>query len=204
MIRLTNKQRTELIEAALRDAFVPRFEALRERLNAFAAQKVREEHPAFVAARADEATRPYLATTQTVTAYVPASDGERDTYWREPLDYATCSPGSYHEQGHGVARRNGLKDIGADGDFPAYRMASVTVDDADIQRGYHDVWENFIEAKATLEAIVWQYSAREKLEADFPNLAKYLPPVVQKCTALSVPVEALKERLALAGVPPTC
>lgn len=201
MSKLTNAQRESLMERILRETFEARFDALQVRIDVYAAHEVRRKHPAFIAAWEDPLTRPYLAVTQTLSVRLPKDGDDGGAYWRSPDRYAACAAKHYARTGWWAADKDEMHNVSASGAFPAYTSGTLIVTYADLVADYHTLWAELGAAQKALRETVCAYSSRPKFEADFPDLAKYLPPEVGPRTAVAVPVEDLRAKLSAGGIP---
>lgn len=193
--KLNKKMRDEFLESALRDAFSPRFADLREKLTAHCKAAVEAGHPEFVKALKNKALRPYLALGQRWAAvtegcglFVPT---RYSSFCADQLGGKYTSVGSE------------LIYFFLEFDAPGMgKYRPVVTDPARIAE-YKAVWSDLIEARKTLAATIAAYTTAEKFEADFPQLAKYLPrPTKTAGTAVAVQVGDVLEKLAKVGIPP--
>lgn len=193
--KINSKQRTEFLEAVLRETFAPRFDEIQERMAKEAAQHIADKHPGFVKACADPEIKPYLAITQRHRGHV---EGHRLS---KPDSYGKCFAGKYHVK-YSMSD-DGLKWMYAKVDGPAYHDTDFEVSDA-LAADYHALWAEFAAAQRLLTDTIYSYTNREKFEADFPHLAKYLPkPATVVSTSVAVQVGDVMEKLAKMGIPPS-
>lgn len=194
--RITNETRKAFMTAVLRDTFAPRFEAIQERGTAWAKVSIAAEHPEFVKARKNEKLRTYVPAASGLPLFTTKSKMRKPTRWD-----GTCKT-HVHSEGWVSNNEVGLTEIRAGVDYPSMSKCNQVIDDEALLADYNKLWAEFAEAQKTLRDTIESYTIREKFEADFPSLAKYLPARVAKaCTAVAVPVEDVLSKLAKVGIP---
>lgn len=194
---LTKQAREAFVLSALKDAFIPRFSEFGNKLNEYVKKAVQEEHPDFLRAYADEKTRPYLAVGSILYIKIKNAD-------LKVPNYEAIVDADY------MARRRHSNTPGTDGMrahviSPAYgKLKGEELNDAALVAEYNRLWADFFEAQSTLINTITAYRSREKFEADFPQLAKYLPAhvVTSGSTAVAIPAKDVMAKLLAAGVPP--
>ena len=208
MSTLANTARNETISAALRDAFAPRFKELQDALEVRAAVWLAESHPEFCKAKKDAKLRSYLRITSTLPIHFTwkqeTDNGVRTKVrgFRLP-EYSATIRNLYHKCDCSTwSRVEGASTFDVKSlDVP--EGSSLTVEQGDpMLEAYEALWHDYDAARDALHDTLYAYNVREKLEADFPNLTKYLPVRESKQRALAVPVDALQARLSKVGVPP--
>lgn len=194
--RITNETRKAFLTNILRDTFAPRFEAIHERGTAWAKASIAAEHPEFIKARKNEKLRTYVPVASGLTLFTTKSKMRKPTRWD-----GTCKT---HEHSEGWVSNGeaGLTEIRAGVDYPSMSTCTQVIDDEALLADYNKLWAEFADAQKTLSDTIAAYTVREKFEADFPSLTKYLPARVAKvCTAVAVPVEDVLTKLAKVGIP---
>lgn len=195
--RITNKQREEFIESALREAFAPRFAEIEAEALEVAKAQLKGQHPKFLELAADPEARQYLAIADGV--YLTAQGEEGRYNLRKPSNYEKFECREYASRRHYVEN---LSCLQAHLDRPAYRPFELVLPE-ELVAEYHQVWADLKEAKETLTSTIYTYTTHEKFRVDFPQLAQHLPPPPLKaCTSVAVPVEDVLLKLAKVGIPP--
>lgn len=193
--KINKKMRDEFLESALRDAFAPRFAALREKLTAHCKAAMEAAHPEFVGALKNKALRPYLAIGQ---RWAVATEG-RGLF--VPTKYGSFCADQLRDMHAGVG--SGLNYFFLEFDAPGLGKYRPVVTDPALLSKYHAIWSGLIDTRSTLSATIAAYATVEKFEADFPQLVKYLPrPARTAGTAVAVQVGDVLEKLAKVGIPP--
>lgn len=178
-MKLTKTMRTEVLTKVLKEVFEAKFNDLQKRLVEYARQWLQEKHPVFVELLARKDAREYLAT--------------KHFYWLIINDIKAYCP----EYGVGYYG----DDIKIDEvTIPYHVNSSLTIKDDLLIETYNTLHEQYREAYSELHSILFSYSSREKLLADFPEYSKYLP--VPTITALPavIPSEA-RAKLSALGIP---
>lgn len=178
-MKLTKTMRTEVLTKVLKEAFEPKFNDLQKRLVQYARLWVQEHHPIFVELLARKDSREYLHT--------------KHFYWLQ-IDDARAS---YPEYGIGYYGDDiKINEV----TIPYHAKGSLTVEDAELIKIYNTLHEQYREAYTELHSVLYSYSSREKLLADFPEYSKYLPvPTVTALPAV-IPSEA-RAKLSALGIP---
>lgn len=178
-MKLTKTMRTEMLTKVLKEVFEPKFNDLQKRLVEYARLWVQEHHPIFVELLARKDSREYLHT--------------KYFYWLIINDARAYYP----EYG-----------IGYYGDYikinevtvPYHVASSFAINDPDIIKTYNTLHEQYREAYTELHSILYSYSSREKLLADFPEYSKYLP--IPTITALPAVIPSKsRAKLSALGIP---
>lgn len=178
-MKLTKTMRTEVLTKVLKEVFEPKFNDLKKRLVEYARQWLQENHPVFVELLARKDSREYLHTKH---------------FYRLLIDDAGIF---YPEYGIGYYGDNiNINEV----TVPYHVNSSLTIEDPDIIKTYNDLHEQYRQACTELHSVLYSYSSREKLLADFPEYSKYLPvPTVAALPAV-IPSEA-RAKLSALGIP---
>ena len=79
-------------------------------------------------------------------------------------------------------------------DYPTINGFSIITD-------YDQAWDDYRTAYEKLSSLLASYNNREKFAADFPDLAKHIPPLVKSVGLPCVIVTDVMAELAKVGVP---
>lgn len=195
--RITNKQRSEFIESALREAFAPRFAEIEVKALEVAKAQLKGQHPKFLELASDPETRQYLAIADGIALTAQGEEGRYNL--RKPSNYEKVECREYTSRRRYVENLNLLQ---AHLDRPAYKPFELVLPE-ELVAEYLQVWADLKEAKETLTSTIYTYTTHEKFRVDFPQLARHLPhPPLKACTAVTVPVEDVLLKLAKVGIPP--
>lgn len=190
MTILKNTDRKQVIDKALEDAFAPRFNEFAKRLRARYAAQIAEAHPVFAKLVKNSDARPYLAVSTVREFYL----GGRPVL--TPKYGARCE---LPEAGW-IDRDLYAWVQGSDMAVPA-DCWKAKIEDADFSAEYIGLWRGCAVARTTLSELLNSYAVREKFAEDFPELAKYLPPIEVKARLPAVIVADVRSKLAAVGVP---
>lgn len=195
MANLKISDRQHVLRLALAASFDPRFNAIQNRFESHVKNVVEKEHPVFVRLYADADAQCYLASGRVSSIRITLANGcsayrpvcgiysampadrdyyrNRDTYRKMSIT-ETPSPASVHE---------------------------ITVSDKAIETAYVSAWDDYSKAYKVLSALLNSYATREKLAADFPEYAKYLPVIETKKKLPMVVVSDVRAELSALGIP---
>jgi hypothetical protein len=189
MTTITNAARTAAISRILKDAFDARQADLHARMDAEIGAIAKAKWPRFYELRADESARHFVPAAQRFNIeygdricvqlvkiwYEFAFDG-----WLASAETTTIETPA-HISGDELPRLP--EDCSIVDDYWAYR-------------------DELTEARGKLVAAFSAYESREKMEADLPDLARYLPQPVVTGNSVSVKPTDIMEGLAKLGIPP--
>lgn len=195
MTTLKNSDREEALRRILETNFSARFAAINARLQELLREHLKKEHPHFIKLVSDANFRRYT-TTQNVRNFYFKIDGENvraaiPCYgkWAE-----MPAPRVYLDrEKHTLMQDN-------DTAVP-YFMSEYYADDAKLIKEYRATWADYTAAYEKLSALLWGYGTREKFTTDFPEFAKFLPPVVVKAKLPAVIVKDVRKDLRRLGIP---
>lgn len=195
MATLKISDRQHMLRLVLTAAFEPRFNDIQAQFESYVKNHVAKEHPVFVRLYADPDSRAHLASGRVSNIRIPSAGGcaayrpvwgiraampsgqnyyrDRDTYRKMSIQ-ETPSPASVHE---------------------------IMVTNEGVEKSYVSAWEDYLKAHEALSALFNSYVTREKLSADFPEYAKYLPAIETKKKLPTVVVASVRAELAGLGVP---
>lgn len=197
MATLKIADREEVIERALTDAFAPRFRAIANKLQEALRKRLTAEHPKFLALIADPETKPYVAVCGVGRIYLVGDTDEEKLRAVAP------------QYGRRVAMLTRLgyykgEDYSAlqaeDTVLPPH-FGDVVIANKNILRAYRKAWTDYSAACDKLYALLNSYTVREKFAADFPEFAKYLPPIEKKAALPMIVIPDVRKALSAVGVP---
>lgn len=191
MTILKNTDRKQVIDKALTEAFAPRFNDFAKRLRARYAEQVAEAHPVFAKLVKNSDARPYLAVSTVREFYVGGAPVLTPKYG------ARCEMlirGEWADREKYVWVQAGDLTVPSD-------CWKAKIEDADFSKEYATIWADYGRARETLSELLNSYTVREKFAEDFPELAKYLPPIEVKARLPAVIVADVRSKLAAVGVP---
>jgi hypothetical protein len=190
MATLKITDRDEVLRRVLTEVFTPRFAEVKKLLQLELRAHLAAEHQVFNKLIADSKSRPYLAITRVKEFYC------NDSRMRTPK-YGKCyrmpDSNSYYTD------REIHEDI-TDADTPtpatmyAFKLTKPMAE-------YQTAWTDYLEGRKTLSALLNSYTTREKLTADFPEYAKYLPPIEVREKLPMVIVGDVRAKLTSLGIP---
>lgn len=191
MTILKNSDRKQVIDRALTESFAPRFALFSEILRAKYAEQVTAEHPVFAKLIKNPDVRPYLAVSTVREFFLNGAPVLTPKYG------ARCEA---LVKGERVDREKYSWVQAGEASVPT-DCWKAKIEDADLFAEYHTLWNEYARAHETLSSLLNSYSGREKFVEDFPELAKYLPPVEVKARLPAVIVADVRSKLAAVGVP---
>jgi len=195
MTVLKKSDRQEVLIGVLTAAFKPRFNAIQAALIEFAKRKIADAHPVFYAAFADEALRPYLATTTVRYAYI----GDENQAKIVPPVYGNYAEAPENRHYRLDYDRYGVFNFG-DVIVPA-NIGDFVVSDTAVLASYASAWADYSKAHKVLSALLNGYATREKLVVDFPEYEGYLPEIAAKKNLPAIVVPTVRAELSALGVP---
>ena len=80
-------------------------------------------------------------------------------------------------------------------------MGEFKITERKMVKAYKSVWADYVAARDKLGALLNSYTMREKFAGDFPEFAKYLPPVPTKARLPAVIVKDVRAELSKLGIP---
>ena len=196
MASIKISDRDEVLRRVLTETFTPRFAEIQKQLQTLLRETLAAEHPQFVKLVKDPDARQYLATTN-VRNFNIKIDGKTFTVAAPNYGAACDMPGD----GRRYLNRETHTSI-TDGDtlLPLV-MSNYTTAEKKVAKAYRAAWADYVAARNKLSALLYSYATREKFVADFPEFAKYLPPVVTKVKLPVVIVKDVRRELSKLGVP---
>ena len=192
-MELTKADRETVIIAALKETFAPRFDAFEKRLTEHVQELLLAEHPVFCEALNCPEVRRYLFATSDACVKANSEQNSpslKHPAWRQRVGRNDPFVGLYTEAADFIC-------------VPVIRPAAVwfePVASPELEEEYRVLWDKYLDAQDALVEAVYGYVSRENFVADFPGLAKHLPPVVSKRKALTVPAASIAAKLAVLGV----
>lgn len=196
MASLKISDRDEVLRRVLAETFTPRFADIQKQAQAALRANLADDHPQFVKLAKDPDTRKYLATTNVGKFYL--IDGKEFIILAAP-QYGR--PVDIPSHGNHWPNRENHSTIGDSDTIAPASMGSFSIDDAKMLKAYRAVWADYVAARDKLSALLYSYATREKFVADFPEFAKYLPPVAVKAKLPVVIVKDVRRELSKLGVP---
>ena len=196
MASLKNSDRDEVLRKVLEETFTPRFADILKQAQILLRANLAADHPQFVKLAKDPATRQYLATTNVGKFYFV--DGKESVIFAGP-QYGRFVDIPSH--GNRWPAREEYKIFGDSDTAAPATMGSFSIDDAAMLKAYKAAWADYVAARSKLSALLYSYSVREKFIGDFPEFAKYLPPVTVKARLPVVIVKDVRRELSKLGVP---
>lgn len=201
MASLTNKDREAVKESLLKEAFEPRFNAIKQKVEDCLRQLVKAEHGKFLDLMADESTRGYLARTVIGELGFHDTPNKANFMMVRPRDYGNRA--DYYEPSSRYyfnADKNCQLIKGGDVVIPT-KLGGWLCQDADLLAEYRALWADYDKAYSTLDAALSSFRTREKFAEAFPEFAKRLPPAKQKAGLPVVIASNVLADLAAVGVP---
>lgn len=196
MAALKNSDRDDVLRRVLTETFTPRFADIKKQAQVALRANLAAEHPQFVKLVKDVESLKYLAKTNVSRFYL--IDG------KESVLLASPQYGRYVDipaSGNRGSNREDHSTIGDDDTVVPQTMGHFSIDDAKMLKAYKAVWADYVAARGKLSALLYSYATREKFVVDFPEFAKYLPPVVTKAKLPVVIVKDVRRELSKLGVP---
>jgi hypothetical protein len=196
MATLKISDRDEVLRRVLAETFTPRFGDIQKQMQAALRASLAAEHPQFVKLAKDPESRKYLATTNVRNFYF--IDGEESHIAASPCygKWVDMPAGGYR-----YLDRDSYSSI-TDGDTAVpCSMSEFKITDRKMVKVYKSVWADYVAARDKLRALLNSYTMREKFAGDFPEFAKYLPPVPTKARLPAVIVKDVRAELSKLGIP---
>lgn len=197
MASLKISDRDEVLRRVLTETFTPRFADIQKQLQTLLREKLAAEHPQFVKLAKDPETRKYLATTSARNIYFV--EDENSHVAAAPV-YGQCVEMPEHCRYYSIERERHTLIQDSDTVIPC-NMGDFKVSDRKVLKAYRAAWADYVAAREKLSALLYSYATREKFVADFPEFAKYLPPVPVKVKLPVVIVKDVRRELSKLGVP---
>lgn len=194
MTILKNTDRAEILRIVLTKSFEPRFNEVLAAIKQAVKDKMVKDHPNFHKAYADEAVRPYLATSQAGSTFFPELNQARAA--RPVFGKSSRMPTDYYH----LDRERYKMLYDADTIVPN-AMHEIRIEDDATTALYAKAWADYESAYDTLAALLNSYSTQEKLDVDFPEFAKHLPTPAAKMKLPAVIVKDVRKALSKLGVP---
>lgn len=196
MASLKISDRDEVLRRILTETFTPRFADIQKQLQALLRETLAAEHPQFVKLAKDPESRKYLATTN-VRNFNIKMDGETFTVAAPHYGAEVDMPGDGRRY---FDRENHAAITDGDTLLPLV-MSNYSTADKKVAKAYRTAWADYVAARDKLSALLYSYATQEKFVADFPEFAKYLPPVPVKARLPVVIVKDVRRELSKLGVP---
>lgn len=191
MTALTKEARLHAVAGILKETFTARQDDLMERIEAAITELAKAEWPRFYELRAEKESREFvMANTGFPMEYKPSGN----TYGAEfnvVKDWAM-----YAKDGSTRGAKAKLLDV------PYYKRSPKLPDDHQLVDEYKALVDLISDAREKLINSFNAYKSREKMEAELPDLARYLPPRVVTGTGVIVKPADIMADLAKVGIPP--
>lgn len=188
---MKNSDRADALRRILSDSFAPRFAEINRKLTAALRAHIAQEHPVFRKMMDDDTMRGYVAFSNMTRFRINENIAAIPSY-------GVCGemPTGTH-LGYG-----NYCSAMTDSDTPVPAgLGRVSVNDSDLWAEYTSAWSDYLAARNKVMSLLRSYKTRDKLAADFPEFAKYIPPAVVKAKLPSVIVADVRADLKGFGVP---
>lgn len=194
MTTLKNSDREEVLRRASEAAFASRFAHVEALYKEHVEALLKREHQGFLELMGAPALRRYVAIKNVNALYIEIDTGKRYAaarpVWGKCLSYPKST---------WADRGDGYINLKIDTIVPAI-FGDVVTSRPEITDPYVAAWADYNAAIVKLSALLWGYTKREKFEADFPELAKYLPGVTPKRSLPAIVPNEIRTELKALGV----
>lgn len=194
MQKLKNADRELVLTKVLTEAFVARFNALRDELHANVTANIAAAYPRFVELYNDPTSKPWIACRYLDSVFLPDGRKAFRPHFGKRVEEPRCA-----SQYSRVDNATGI-NVSQKQYLPAPQSYTAKITDEALQAKYDKAWADYIAAYDKISAVLSSYTTREKLAEDFPDFAKHVP-LAQRMNLPAVVVSDVMAELAAVGVP---
>lgn len=189
MTTLTKADRLHAVAAILKETFAERQDELLGRIEAAITEKALAQWPRFYELRKDKDNREFVRHSECRTMCF----GEGLNRWGSACFVSNWS--AYSKDADTTRARTNRLEV------PQYYEAPTLPEDHGVFAEHQTFHEELGVARIALLDAFYAYKSREKMEAELPDLARYLPPRVVTGTSVIVKPADIMASLAKVGIP---